>query len=237
MSSLLSATIAVSIVIASSLIVLNAISPTLEEGKMLQSFNNAKQVMGTIDTTMNELIFEATGSKRSIDLTIDQGELIVSGKEDSIKLRLKDMELIEPGTRVEEGRIVISSGPAINAYEADVDNDGNTDLVLENDAVLFAVKKYGSPSSPEFINTSGMISLMRNKDLGVDIVPKSGIFIDEKTNSSYGYGYTELTQEGRDLPSSGIRLLMNSEANITYEALFTLGAGNDFVELEIKHIS
>ena len=234
--SLLSATIAISIVIASSVIVLNVISSTIDEGKALQSFKSAKQTMEEIDTTMSELIFEATGAKRSMEIDIDEGELIVSGSEDKIKFRLNDIDILETGTRIKEGNVVIASGPTMNAYEKDINSDGTTDLVLENDAVLFAVKKYGSSSSFEFINTTGMITLMRIKNLNVDVTPKSGIFIDEKTNSSYGYGYSELTEQGYNIPSAGIRLWLNSYANITYEALFTLSAGSDFIELEIKHI-
>ena len=92
--SLLSATIAISIVIASSVIVLNVISSTIDEGKALQSFKSAKQTMEEIDTTMSELIFEATGAKRSMEIDIDEGELIVSGSEDKIKFRLNDIDIL-----------------------------------------------------------------------------------------------------------------------------------------------
>jgi hypothetical protein len=44
-----------------------------------------------------------------------------------------------------------------------------------------------------------------------------------------------LTATG-DIASAGIKVFVSSASGRQYEALFTLGAGQDFVTLEIKHL-
>jgi hypothetical protein len=233
MKGIITAVFVVAIVIASSLIIVSNIMPMIEENQAHQDLSKAKQVMSELDSVINELIFEARGSMRSMNIVAD-GSLVVSGKEDSIKFSMNkvgDISLYEPGTVKKEGNLLIARGPFIKAYEKDINNDGYPDLVLENDAVLFAVKKF----SNEFINTSNMIILIENKLAGLNMTPKSSITIEEDEKSSYGNGSTELTEAGSYLLTSGIKLYLNT-TNVKYEALFTLGAGQDYIELEVRNI-
>lgn len=225
MNTIMSAVIAILIVLASSFIVLNAASAVIERNKPMQIFNEARYTMSNIRSVIDELMFEASGARRSINLIVD-GEFIVDGSENRIKYKVYNF-MPEPGRRTEDDMQIIY-GPVMKAYEEDINNDGVADLVLENDYVLFAIKKLNSA-----VNTSDMITMMRNKDLDINITPKSAVMIDDMFNTSYGSGYTELTQEGYDLSSSSISLWMNSASGITYEAVFTLEAGSDFVEMEV----
>ena len=154
---LLSSVIAVAVVVTSSVIVVNMISPILEEGKIIQSYNEAKQMMDTIDNNLKQMMYEATGSMRTLDLTAPDGNLLISGNEDRIKFLMKHVGVLEPGTRIKEGNIVITSGPTLRAYEGDANSVGEDELILENDVVIFAVRKYGSSGSPVSVNTSYLI--------------------------------------------------------------------------------
>jgi hypothetical protein len=223
----------IAIVLASSVILVANIKPMIDENQAYQSLNKAKHLMSELDTIINELVFEAAGSRRSMNFVAESGSLIISGKEDKIKFRMDEAytDIFEPGTKTEEGNLLIVNGPFIRAYEEDIDNDGSTDLVLENDAVLFAVKKF----TDEFINTSTMITRIENKLAGMNITPKGKITIAESEESSYGNGSTELTETGSYILTAGIRLCLNT-TTLSYDALFTLGAGQDYVELEIRKI-
>lgn len=236
---LLSSVIIVIIVVISSILVLNTINPIISEGEQLQDFNEAKQALHSLDAAINQVLFEAPGSKRSVDIRIPEGKFQVVGGEDKIKIRIENINLFPPGLRQEEGNIVITSGALMRAYESDIDSDGTTDLVLENGRVLFAIKKLGNYTNNVLVNTTSFISLMRNKNLNVDIpYPGSGIFIDDKDKTSYGIGYTELTKMGDNIASSAIRVVLNATAaNVTYEALFSLASAQDFVELEVTQIT
>ncbi len=235
MKGLLSAAVVVVVVLVSTLIVFSAVNPVIEEGQKVQSLNDAKQILKTIDAVVNQLSFESTGAKRSIDISMPDGRFIFSGRDDSLRIRLEDISLLKPGTSVEEENIVLHGGGVLDAYETDVLNDGQIDFVLENSAIVFAVKKLGSPKVPVFINTSSIIVLVQNKLQHINITPRAGIFINDKANSSFGQGYTELPSSN-NIQVGSVILHMNSTANITYDAVFSLSASNDFIELEVKNI-
>ncbi len=236
---ILSGVIVVAIVVSSSILVLNTINPFVQESRDFQSFNEAKLILQTIDSTISQLFFEAPGARRSIDINLREGKFIVSGKDDTIKIRLEGISLFTSGLRTQEGNILITSGAAMNAYESDIDGDDNTDLVLENGMLLFAVKKLGSASSPVSVNTSSIITLMRNKNIDFNVsYPRSGIFINDKETTSYGSGYTELTQLGNSMASGSIHLFLNATAaNVTYDATFSLAASQDFIEFQVGHVT
>ena len=79
---------------------------------------------------------------------------------------------------------------------------------------------------------------MRNKNLNIDVpYPKSGIFINDREKTSYGVGYSELTKIGDNIASGSIRVFVNATAdNVSYDALFSLSASQDFVEMEVSHV-
>ena len=69
----------------------------------------------------------------------------------------------------------------------------------------------------------------------MNITPTSKIRIEGAEESSYGNGSTELTEIGSYLVTSGIKLYLNT-TSVKYEALFTLGAGQDYITLEIRNV-
>lgn len=237
---IISGAIAVIIVVGSTVLVLNTVNPFVEESKDYQTLNEAQRTLQLIDSVVSQLFVEAPGARRAVDLNIRDGKLIIAGDEDKIKIRLEKLNLFRPGLTQQSGKILITSGGTqMKAYESDIDGDGNTDYVLENGVMLFAVRKIGSKTSHASINTSTMIVMMLNKNLSLNVsYPRSGIFIDDKETSSYGNGYTEITQAGENLVSSSIYTFVNATAaNITYGATFSMRAGQDFVELAVAHVT
>ena len=236
---LISGVVVVIIIVTSSILVLNTINPIIDESKDFQKFNEGKQIMHQIDAMISDLLFEAPGARRSIDINVRDSRLSVSGGDDRLKLRIDDVEIFSSGVRSQEGNVLITSGPSMRAYEKDIDGDGNTDLVLENGLVLFAVRKIGAPSSYAVVNTTTFITIMMDKRLDMNVsYPKSGIFINDKETTSYGVGYTELTSLGETLDSSSIHVFVNATAaNITYDATFSLATSLDFVDLQVSHVT
>lgn len=229
------------IVIVSSIIVYNVANSILEEGRSVQRYNLAREILTGIDTVIREISSEAPGSMRVIRVeAIEGAEFVVSGKSDTIRYSLLlPREIFKAGLRFQEGNLLIISGPSVNSYESDIDGDGTTDLVLENRAVLFAIKKLGSPGSPATINTTNMITQMRMKTVNVNVTsPISLIALNDQQNTTYGSGWTEFTRNESYILSNSIRVVVNATAaNVTYIAEFTLAGANDFVELEVKQIT
>ena len=206
----------------------------MEREESYQSLNRAKEIMSIVDTIIREMGYEAPGAKRVLLLEIEEGVFTISGKDNTFRYRIDTpAQIYEPGTVLEEGNIKIIAGTGVDAYEDDVDNNGTDDLVLENNAVLFAMKKLGNSSNNVFINTTEIVVLIKNKKFDVAVTPRTKLEIERQDNSSYGYGYTELISPGYHLSEGGIRLVMNSIAGINYDAIFTLGAEQDFVEVRV----
>ena len=231
---MLQSVIVVLIIAVSTIIVVLVIASLMEENAERQKFNKAKALMLNLDNVVRELLLESSGSKRDIRLDVDYGTFIASGKENRLKsvLELKSA-IIEPGVTIREGNLEITSGGGISAYERDIDNDGTTDLVLENEAILFAVKKIGSSTNNVSIDARNIITRIDNKlsSVSVNATPSFGI---EDLDSSSGNGYTELTRQGSSLPSAAIRLYMKSDSGFTYEAIFTLSSKKDFIDMRIN---
>ena len=234
---LMSGVIVFIIVVISTLAVINVLNPFVEQGKGYQDFNEARQAIRSIGSTVSQIAIEAPGSQRSISLDLHDGRLIVSDADDTIKIRLNDVkDIVGSGFETKEGNVVIRGGAFMRAYEADIDNDSTTDFVMENSAVLFAVKKIGSSSQPASINTTNFITQMQNKRLNVNITPATGIFINDDFNTSYGTGYTDMSPIGNNIESAAIKVAVNSTAGIMYEAQFILSAAQDFVDMRIKRV-
>lgn len=219
----------IAITVVSSVLVVTSVRPIIEEGQRAQSFTSAKQVLQAIDTVVNQLSFEAPGSKRSVDIKLPEGRFVFSGTEDRIKIVIDPPTEISSSTRIEEEGLVVQGGGTLNV------EDNGTDYILENPAVLFAIRKIGSESSYAAINTTNIISLIRNKRTGTDVVPKTGIFINETAASSYGNGFTQLSPSV-NVQTGAIRVFVNSSV-ATYDAVFFLSAGADFLELEVRNVN
>lgn len=219
--------------IVAAIVFLTAVGPIVQEGKKLQTVNDARQILKNVDSVINQLAVEAAGAKRTVNIDLPDGIFILSGKDDSIKIRIENTNLLKTGTSVTQENIVYRGGGGVDAYESS--SNGQTNLILENDAVLFAVKKIGTSSSPAFINTTSFIANITNKIQKTSITPRTGIFIDDDELSSYGTGYTELPSI-QNSQSGAIILHMNSTANITYDAVFTLSSASDYIDLQVKNM-
>lgn len=231
------AAITVAIVVGSTFIVLNTITPFVEEGRSTQAFLEAKESLAAVDNAVQQLLVEAVGARRQVDLNIREGKLIVAGDEERIKLRLEGYTLVQPGATVQEGNIQIQGGGAVEAAEEDTNGDGNTDLALKNKALTFAIRKIGNSTNHASINTSTMITQVFNNRTGTTIAPGGGISVNDWTNTSAGTGYTALASRGKNLESGSILAFVNSSSGITYEALFTLHAGTDYIEVQVKRVT
>ncbi len=228
--------VAVAIIIASTLIVVNMLNSSMKESETYSNLNKAKETMTFLDTAIRELAAEAPGARRTIQVLSDFGTFTVDGEGDKVKFFMEGgAPVLEPGNAVKEGNLITVSGPSMSAYEKDVNGDGTMDYVLENDAVLFAVRKVGSATSPASINMSNAITLIRNKRAGVNITPVASIYMDDDPANSFGTGFTTLSIQGTAITSSSVRVYVNSSVK-EYDAIFTLRSAEDFIDLEVKNI-
>jgi hypothetical protein len=232
---LVQSVIVILIVVASTIIVVVFINSLLQESRERQDFNRAKALMLNLDNFIRGLLLESSGARRDIRLLVDYGTFTVAGSENKIKSILEvESDIIEQGVTIREGNLEIISGGGISASEKDIDGDGTTDLVLENEALVFAVRKLGSSGNLTSINASTIVTRMENKLAGnVVAIPEMKFFIEE-ADSSAGNGYSELSRQGSNLPSASIRIYIEPELGVNYEAIFTLTSRKDFIDVRMN---
>lgn len=228
--------IVIAMVLASSIVVLNIATPVIDESRSVQSIVQAINVLTTVDATINQLLLEAPGATRSLDIFLARGTFVVEDESDEIKITTEERGFLDPGD-VELGNIAVESGTFMKAYEGDADGDGDLDYILENSAVLFSVLKLGSASQNVTVNTSTLIPVIKNKRDNINITPTAGVQIDDSPLTANGNGNTQLTKAGTNIEEGEIRLIMNATNNVTYNVFFRLRPNDDYVIIDIGNVT
>jgi flagellin-like protein len=210
--------------------------PVIERAKESSIINEGLGNLRLLSKNIEEVVKEGIGSFRSINLKVTEGEYKINEKTNSIEFFYSPKKYsTEPGFFREDNILLISGKNAV-AKEYDLDNDGENEIVLENDFIKVGILKKGSKENYEFINTSKLIKLITFKPKNVDLIPSdSSIFIDDKEESSYGYGYSEPLNLNKTLTKAEALVHLNtSYAN--YDILYTLYAGADFLTIKVINI-
>lgn len=230
------AALVIAIILTSTVIVLNAIPPIMQEGRSSQAFVGAINTLTGVDSVIDQVLVEAPGAKRSIDVSVGKGSFVVNEERNRIFVALREHAPVDPGD-VDLGNIRVESGTYVKGYEADIDGDGNYEYVLENSALIFTVKKLGSPIQNVTVNTSSIIPVIHNKRSGINITPVASIQIDESPETANGLGYTQLTKGGSLINEAEILLFLNTTSGIKYNTFFRLRPDDDYVQVKIANIT
>jgi len=210
--------------------------PAIERAKEAAVINEAMLNMKAIGNTIKEVASEGIGSLRSLQIKVTGGEYKVNEKANSVDFTYSIKSgIVQPGTFITEDSVTLSCGANAKASEYDLDNDGNTDLVLENEILRIAILKNGTQASSVFINTSSLIRILNFKETNVNVTPNnSKILLDDFEESSYGTGYSELVREDENLAKAEAVVHMNTTF-VNYDILYTLQSGADFVIVKIQN--
>jgi hypothetical protein len=210
--------------------------PAINKAKEASVINEALQNMKVIDNTIREVASEGAGSLRSPQIKVSGGEYRVNQKANSLDFTYTiKYGLFEPGTFVKDGNLLLMSGVNAKASTYDLDNDGSNELVLENEILRVGLLSNGTSSSQVSINTSGIIKLLNIKESGANVtLTDSSVTLDDFADSSSGTGYTELVIPGDHL-SKAEAVVHMSTATMTYDIVYTLQSGADFLIIKIQN--
>ena len=235
-SPLISTVFIILISISAISIVLLIALPAIEKGKEAAIINEAMQNMKSLSNSIKDVASEGVGSLRTLSMKVTAGEYKINEKSNSIDFTYAiKSDIIQPDSMVKEGDITLSAGSNAKSSEYDLDNDGSSDLVLENEILRIAILKNGTKSSNSFINTTKLIKMINFKETNENITPSdSSITLDDDKGSSYGTGYSELVKSGDRMPKAEAVVHVNS-TYIVYDVLYTLPSGADFVLIKIQN--
>ncbi len=235
-SPLIGAVIIISITITSIVLVLLIGLPAIDRGKESAILQEATQNMKLIDNLIREVASEGIGALRSATLKVSGGQYFVNEKANDVEfLLLSKTGILQPGTIVKDGNVLLTVGGIAKASIYDLDNDGTNDLVLENQYLRVGILNNGTASSYSTINTSRLVKVINWKTTNTNVTTvDSRIVLDDFTDTSIGNGYTELIASGNNLPKAEAVAHVNTTI-VKYDVVYTLHAAADFVIVKIQN--
>ncbi|MEM5800042.1 MAG: hypothetical protein QXD54_00450 [Candidatus Aenigmatarchaeota archaeon] len=210
--------------------------PIIERARESSVINEAWGNLMLIEKTIEEVASEGIGSLRTISLKISDGEYKVNEKTNSIEFYYLPKSYSLESIFLKEDNILLISGKSAVAKEYDLDNDGEDEIVLENEFMKVGILKKGSKENYEFINTSKLIKLINFKMNDINLIPSdTSIFIDDEEESSYGYGYSEALNENKNSAKAEAIVHLNT-SYASYEILYTLYSDVDFLTVKVLNV-
>ena len=214
-------------------------NPVIDRAKESAVVNEAIENMKILDNLIREVASEGRGSFRTVQLKISGGEYKIDQKTNSIEFTdVIKSGIITSGTFIKEGNVFIAAGTNAKATTYDLDLDGTTDMVLENEIMRVAL--LNNATNGNGINTSKAVKFFNLKSTDGNIsINDSSVIIENLTTSYYGTGFTELVKTGDNLPVAQaiIHVNISAPSNLTYDIVYTLRAGADFLIVKVQNIS
>ena len=238
-SQLISTVIIVLITVTAIGIALLVGNPVIDKAKESVVFNEGLQNMKLLDNVIREVASEGGGSFRAIQMKVSGGEYKINSKTNTVEfVQTIKSGILQSGTFLKEGNVFVAAGTNAKASMYDLDLDGTSDIVLENEIMRVAILNNATPGNG--INTSRILRLFNLKENGLNItVNDSTITIDNRTGSTIGNGIIDLVQEDEHLSVAEAVAHINTSipANFTYDVVYTLRSGADFLIVKIQNIS
>ncbi|MCK5020456.1 MAG: hypothetical protein KAS32_25695 [Candidatus Peribacteraceae bacterium] len=227
--SMISGVLFMAFIISATAIVYWTALPTIQKMQCAATMDKMKSSFTGIDEIIQKVSSEGEGSKRTINLNIEDGELYISAENDSIYWTYEcDAPIFSPRTSQRFGNIVMGSNLDTSAHESTC--QGVDAFILENEHLKVCLKKIGEPGNNTYYNITDVLISVYQKDLGVAMpLEYLEITLDNNDTSKTGNGYTALTNSGQHLPFGEVTAYMESDYGITYSIKFILESGEDFI--------
>jgi len=236
MSPIVTYVLMVAIIVAAITVVLTFALPLIQKAQEVASYQQALEILKTIDLAIKEIASEGIGALRKVDVSFNEGEFRVEKITDSIIYKLDSKaKILEIGYYSKKGNLEISAGADAIAKEYDWDGDGENEIVLENSFIQVVLKKIGDETNWQFINTSNLIEyfVLKNTNQNISIYD-SKVELDDFSSSSYGNGYSKALNP--NVYSSQAKALVHVNSTLVeYNILYILPAYADYLIVEIQN--
>jgi len=225
----ISAILYILITVLVMIIVLEALSPVLENMKDKSIFSRARDSFLSLSKHIKDVSDEGQGAQRVVSIELQKGNLEI--KENVVKWKMNTKaDILEPRTTIKLGNVFIVANGEVNAYET------NDSFILENSHLALRFSKIGSESNFSNFTTTDLIKNITFKDDGITFDPNYNFYVDNNPLSNTGNGYTKLLTKGKDLGSASLLAHMNSTSK-EYELIFTLESQADYVLVKLQQVS
>ena len=231
--SLIMGVLFIAIVISATSIVYETGYPVIQKMQCASITSKMQSTFAKLDSVLQDTATGGRGSKRIINLKIDEGKMTIDTDNNMIYWDYKcTAPVVSPRSSQRYGNIVIGVGLDSMAYEGTC--LGQDAYILENSHIKACFRKTGSESSPASIDTSQIVLGIYQKDVASWMPVESiTITIDGNSSSQTGTGYTKIIQEGDNLPYGEVMAHIDSNyQGIDYYIHYILESGADFLTIK-----
>lgn len=228
-------TVVLVIMIAVSAMVMSVIIglPVIKSGITVSEIRDAESDLQGLDNIITEVAEEGEGAAREFTFSSPE-QFRAEADADAIMFSSDiDTEIYDYLSRSTSGNLIFINGNDVDCFENDDNDDGITDLVMENSLIKFVFNytERITPHSP--IDTTTSIISITDKTSETTVNPvNSSIFIDG--SSASGTGFSELIEAGKSRPTCAVKFFINSTNS--YDAIYRLYSGADFAVVEVRNI-
>lgn len=210
--------------------------PALENMQEAASIRKAETFMQRVDSNIQEVVAEGEGSTRTLEVQFDRGELYFDNDTDALVYELQtDARVISPQASRKSGNVILSSNADVTVENRTI---GGTDCyMMSNEHVEACIKKVGNASNYQPINTSNLLieynftGTSPDKSLDANLT----VELNSEKTSAWGDGYTEVDRYGDFIGTGKVQATIESDHGFTYDVIFSLPTGSDFLKIDVQN--
>lgn len=166
--SLVSGVLFLAFLIAATGIVYWTALPVIQKIQCAAVTDKMKTSFIKLDRVIQTVASEGEGSKRTVDLNIEEGDIYVDSNEDTVYWEHEcEAEIFSPRTFQLFGNVIMGSNLETSAYEDSC--QGHDAFILENEYLKACFRKIGSSSNLTTYNMSDVLISIHQKDLKPDV--------------------------------------------------------------------
>lgn len=217
-------------------IVLSTAVPALENQRDAIQIRNAQDFLQNLDSATQKVVSEGQGSTRTLDLSFSQGNIEFNAKNDTVTYSLQtDAEVVSPQTSTRQGNIVLANNARVNVETGTC--EGVQSYILENEHIKTCIRDIGSKSNQQHINTSDLLVKYRFKDQSRDLNGNLSVLVNSNSRTSSGTGFTSVPYEKLPRTNVGTGQVTATVQSpvITYDVVFQLPTGADFLKVDVQN--
>lgn len=208
--------------------------PALENIRDASAIRNARQFMQEVDTAVQEVAAEGEGSTRTLDISIDRGRFFYDDTSNSLVYELEtDAGVISPQSSRMVGDVRLTSNANVQVYNDTV--DGVDCVMMENEHTKICIRHVPRESPLKDINTSRLLMLHEYKDGSRQLDGNLSVKLNGVAGTSHGQGYVTVDRYGSFIGTGRVTARVNSEYGYSYDMVFELPTGADFVRVDVTN--
>ncbi len=218
--------------------------PALENMQDAAAIRQAQNFMNQIDSNAQDVISEGEGSTRTVSADFRKGQLYFDNDSNALVYELRtDANVISPQSSRRTGNIILSSNAEVEVYPAKANSSGVFEVseneancwMMDNSRVQACIAKIGSAGSYQPLNTSDLLTHYELKESGKELDGNLSVKLNELESTSYGEGYTQPASTGDFIGTGEVKATVSSEYGFTYDVIFRLPTGADFLKVDVQN--